>query len=78
MPKLSVRNREIFSALQDGQSLDEVARRYGLKPGRVSAIRQEERLKRRYSLEDAYRSLRLEDTLTDPLASPADLNPWQK
>jgi hypothetical protein len=59
MPKMSVRNREIFSALQDGQSLDKVARLYGLKPGRVSAILQEERLKRRYSLEEAYRSLRL-------------------
>lgn len=67
MPKMSVRNREIFSALQDGQSLDEVARLYALKPSRVTVILREERLKRRYSLEEAYRSLRLQAPISSKI-----------
>lgn len=78
---MSVRNREIFSALQDGQSLDEVARLHGLKPSRVSAILREERLKRRYSLDEVYRSLRLQaPALLQDSAPPcpAGLNGRQK
>jgi DNA-binding CsgD family transcriptional regulator len=60
MSKTSARNREIFSALQAGKSLAEVADLHGLTVPRVQAIQREERLKRRYSVEEAYRALRIQ------------------
>ena len=60
MTKMSVRNREIFSLCQSGQGREEVARLFGLTPTRVTAILREERLNRRYSTEETYRSLRQE------------------
>jgi Mor family transcriptional regulator len=58
MSKMSLRNREIFSALQAGKSLEDIAHLYGLTATRIKAILREEKLKRRYSLEAAYRDLR--------------------
>ena len=58
MPRKSIRNREIFNLCQAGQSRDEVALRFGLTASRIMAILREERLKRDYSLDEAYRSLR--------------------
>jgi predicted transcriptional regulator len=58
MSKMSGRNREIFASVQAGKSLEEIANLHGLTRARVLAILREEDLKRRYSLEEAYRSLR--------------------
>ncbi len=58
MSKMSVRNREIFSALQAGKGVEDVADFYGLTAARIKTILREEKLKRRYSPEEIYRDLR--------------------
>ncbi len=55
------RNREIFAAIEAGESVDSIAIRYGLKPASVSTIIRTEKHLRAVCLYPVYRALRGED-----------------
>jgi Mor family transcriptional regulator len=57
-PTTSDRNREIFTAFENGRSVAQLAEDYDLTCGRVRAILISESHKRIVSLEPFYRSLR--------------------
>jgi hypothetical protein len=55
------RNREIFAAIEGGESVESIAIRYGLKPASVSEIIRTERHLRKVCPDLVYRALRDED-----------------
>jgi Mor family transcriptional regulator len=55
------RNREIFSAIKGGESVESVAVMYGLKPTSVSEIIRTEKHLREVCPDPVYRALRGED-----------------
>jgi len=59
--KTGERNREIFAAIEGGESVESVAIRYGLKPASVSTIIRTEKHLRAVCPFPAYRALRGED-----------------
>ena len=55
------RNREIFAAIENGESLENIAIKYGLKPASVSTIIRTEKHLRAVCPDPVYRALRGEN-----------------
>jgi len=59
--KTGERNREIFAAIEDGESVESIAIRYGLKPTSVQEIIRTEKHLRAVCPDPVYRALRGEN-----------------